>query len=88
MATRKRTLTEKEVNEVRPYRLQYTFKEAAYMLCVRDSETVKKWCKDWEIPYHQIGNSREKFILHDDLVKLIDKAKSYEDFQREIYGNR
>ena len=55
------------------------------MLCIRDSETVKKWCKERDVSYHQIGNSREMFILHDDLVRLIELGKRHKIFMGEVY---
>ena len=77
-----------DVEELRPYRLQYNFKEACYMLSIKDPKKLKDWCIRYEIPFHKMEESGNlNYILHDDLVKLIDKVKVSQNVLDQIYGN-
>lgn len=75
---------EEEVKEVKPYRLQYSLKEAAYMLCSSEN-TVKYWCEDY---LYKIDGRGHNFIKHDDLVGVIEKRACSRAFCDSILGGK
>tara|TARA_B100001123_G_C14727341_1_gene795553 strand:+ start:35 stop:349 length:315 start_codon:yes stop_codon:yes gene_type:complete len=79
---KKQLFREEEVKEVRPYRFQYSMKEAAYMLSTSES-TAKKWCKDY---LYKMNGEGHNFIKHDDLVAVVDQKASFESFLNKGYG--
>lgn len=70
--------------EVKPFRLQYSIKEASYMLDTSE-DTLMKWCRDYDCPVHKIGGKGKNYVLHDDLVKLIEDSKQVIDLLDAIY---
>lgn len=79
---KKQLFREEEVKEVRPYRLQYSMPEAAYMLSTSEN-TAKKWCKGYLYKIDGVGFN---FIKHDDLAGVVEQKASYQSFQNETYG--
>ena len=73
-----------EINELRPNRLQYTFREACYMLCIKDPDTLKKYLDKAQIPYHKFGDDDRNFVLHDDLVKLLEQMINDEPVSKMV----
>ena len=59
------------------YRIQYTMKEAAYMLCTSEN-TLEGWLKKNDIPTYKINGIGKNFVLHKDLEVLVRRA-AYED---------
>jgi len=61
--------------DIRPFRLQYTMAEAAYMLCIKNGDTVREWADRFGIQVYKIKESDGKwFIKHNDLVRLLAAA--------------
>lgn len=66
-----------------PHRLQYSFKEAAYMLSISTNtgnEQVKRWCDELCIPYFKMNENPDKgknYITHSNLVRLAKAKRHY-----------
>ena len=78
-------MTDGDLTELRPYRLQYTMKEACYMLNIKSEASLKKYCEDFEIPIYKFGYDDRNFISHNHLVELIQKFIDNPDLGNLIY---
>jgi hypothetical protein len=66
---------EEEVKELRPYRLQYSLKEAAYMLdCSED--TLRNWATRFDVEIYKINNKGKNYVEHDDLVTIQTRGRA------------
>jgi len=65
--------TPKELPPQKPFRIQYTIKEAAYMLCTHEN-TLMKWLEEFDVPSYKIGGKGKNFVLHKDLEVLIRRS--------------
>ena len=74
-----------EVAEIRPYRLQYSVKEAAYMLSSSE-RTVIEWIRTGKMKAYKIGGKGKNFVRHDEICRLVDKESDVKSFRSEIYG--
>ena len=71
---------------MRGYRLQYKYKEAAYMLNTSEN-TLLKWLKEYDIPSYKINEKGDNFVLHKDLEVLITRGAVYNGYVfEEFYG--
>lgn len=55
---------------MRSYRIQYTMKEASFMMCTSE-DTLMKWIKEYDVPIYKMSGKGSNFILHKDLELLI-----------------
>jgi len=81
-----RLFKEKDIAHLRPYRLQYSMKEAGYMLDI-PADAVKQKAELYDIRLYRLGpneNSKPWYIDHDDLVDLHNKMKMFEQFMEKM----
>lgn len=77
--------TQTDVTEIRPYRLQYSVKEAAYMLSSSE-RTVNEWIRTGKLESYKIGGKGKNFIRHDEICRFVDEESGVRSFVCEIYG--
>lgn len=62
-----------EITELKPFKLQYSFKSACFMLDIKDTSTLKKLLEKHEIEWYKPLENDTNYIHHNDLVLLLSK---------------
>lgn len=62
-----------EITELKPFKLQYSFKSACFMLDIKDTSTLKKLLEKHEIEWYKPLENDTNYIHHNDLVMLLSK---------------
>lgn len=81
--------SEKEIAHIRPYRLQYSMKEAGYMLDI-PADAVKEKAHHYNVKLYTLGPNKKSgkwYIDHEDLVDLHNQMKQFNDMMKAAYPN-
>lgn len=75
----KRLFDDKTIEELKPCRLQYDLKAAAYQLCT-SVDTLENWIKTYQIHSYKVGGKGKLFIRHNDLANFANEISAVGDF--------